>query len=161
MPPDEPGTPETPPAAAPGPDAPQPGPGAEAPAGPPPQTPASGRRALTNIARQLTEADLEHPGVQKLLLDLLDRADDDCGVLRAYVDLFHSKDKEAAVLTANLIADRRLEMFSSGGLALGGIVAGLAAYFWGKKEPDVLTGAIALVVGLAILLMSVVARMRQ
>jgi hypothetical protein len=140
--------------------APQLGQGAAAPpAGPPPQTPAIGRLALRNIARQLTDADLGTPGVQKLLVDLLDRADEENSSLRNYVDLFHAKDKEAAILAADLRTNRTLEIYFAAGLAFGGIIAGLAGYFWGKKEPDNIIGAIALILGVGMIVASIFARL--
>jgi hypothetical protein len=140
--------------------APQVGQGAAAPpAGPPPQTPATGRLALRNITRQLTEADLGTPGVQKLLVDLLERSDEENISLRNYMDLFHAKDKEAAILAADLRTNRALEIFFAAGLAFGGIIAGLAGYFWAKKEPDHIAGTIALVVGVGMLVASIFARL--
>src|SRR2546430_14984226 len=62
-------------------------------------TPPSGRRqAFRDLRRELTPDDLKNPGVHKMLLDQLDRADADCERLGGYVERFHEADKRAAVL---------------------------------------------------------------
>ena len=42
--------------------------------------------------------DLKSPGVQKMLLDELERADAECEGLQSYASRFHDADKRAAVL---------------------------------------------------------------
>src|SRR6266478_2139713 len=61
--------------------------------------PSSGRRqAFKYIRRQLTEADLASSGVQKMLLEELQLAEDRCDTLESYIERFHEADKRSAVL---------------------------------------------------------------
>lgn len=113
-----------------------------------PQISPSGRRqALRDLRRELTDEDLSHPGVQKLILDELERADAECDTLSIYVDRFHEADKRAAVLDEKLRTQTALDVFFGVGVGLGGAIMGLAPQFW-QHQPN---GALALVVGLCLI----------
>jgi hypothetical protein len=61
--------------------------------------PSSGTRAaFREIGRQLSEADLASRGVQKLILEELERAEAQCGALQGYVDRYYEAHERAAVL---------------------------------------------------------------
>ena len=85
-------------------------------------------------------------------MDLLDRADEENLSLRGYVDRYHEKDKEAAVLTEKLNRDRAVDIFFGTGVGLGGVIAALGPYLWEKIKTDTIPGTIALIVGLALIL---------
>jgi len=125
---------------------------------PPPDSavPASGRRAaFRDVRRQLTDEELKSPGVQKLILDMLQEADDEREGLRSYVDRFHDADKTAAVLREEVRTHTAIEVFFGVGVGLGGAIIGLAPFLWSAKpEYGVITG----IVGLGLMVGSTIGR---
>ena len=118
-------------------------------------TPATGRRqALRDLRRQLTDEELASPGVQKLLLDDLQRADSECDLLSGYVARFHDADKRAAVLEERLRTQTALEVAFGVGVGLGGAMMGLAPGLWTTPP----YGTLAFTVGLLLMLGAIVAR---
>lgn len=115
---------------------------------PPPDSavPASGRRAaFRDVRRQLTDEELKSSGVQKLLLDMLQDADDEREMLRSYVSLFHDADKTAAVLSEHVKTQTSVEVFFGVGVGLGGAIIGLAPFLWAfKPEYGIITGLVGL-----------------
>jgi len=107
------------------------------------------REAFKNIRRQLQEEELTSPGVQKLILEQLEIADERCELLEAYVDRFHAADKRAAVLQEQLRTQTALEVFFGVGVGMGCAIIGLAPLFWDttSKGPIVLAVGILLVLG--------------
>ena len=104
----------------------------------------SGRRqAFKDIRRQLTEADLSTPGVQKMLLEDLQLAEDKCDILEGYVERFHEADKRAAVLEEKLITQNALEILFAVGLGVGCGIIGVTPLFWDATSK----GPIALAIG--------------
>jgi hypothetical protein len=118
-------------------------------------TPSTGRRqALRDLRRELSNEDLASPGVQKMLLDELGRADDDCDVLRGYVTRFHDADKRAAVLEEKLRTQTALEVACGVGIGLGGAIMGLAPSFWNSQP----LGYLTLLVGFLFIVGAAIAR---
>ena len=113
------------------------------------------RQAFQNLRRQLTEPELANSGVQKLLLDQLDRADSECERLTGYVERFHDADKRSAVLEEILRTQTGFDIIIGAGIAAGSAIMGLSSSFWDKTEK----GPICLAVGAFLLTGSVVARL--
>ncbi len=94
-------------------------------------TPTTGRRlAFSNLGRQLGVEDLASPGVQKLLLELLDRADADCEELSIYRDRFHIADKEVARLEEHVKTHTALGVAYGVGVGFGCGLIGIAPNLW-------------------------------
>lgn len=120
------------------------------------EVPPVGRRlALRDVRRQLTDEELLSPGVQKLLLDMLEDAETERDEMKNYVKLFHDADKKSCILSERLNVDRSIEVFFGVGVGLGGAIIGLAPFFWGSS---VTHGIIALVIGVILILGSSVGR---
>jgi hypothetical protein len=113
------------------------------------------RQAFSNIRRQLSETDLASPGVQKMLLEELDRAESQCEVAEGFRERFHTADKEAAILREKLKTANTVEVFFGLGVAIGSAMIGLAPYFWDKRAE----GMILLTVGAIMCIGSSIARM--
>jgi hypothetical protein len=130
-----------------------------APSTPEPTSATSGRRpALGNLRREVLDAELSHPGVQKLLLDRLDSAEAECGELREFVEKFHLADKDAAVLRAQLRTGTAFEILCAGGFGCGGILIGIG--------PSLLTSSptsakIIIAIGVVFVIASTLARLLQ
>ena len=121
----------------------------------PPATPASGRRqAFRDIRRQLTDEDLASSGVQRLILDELERTEERCETLQTYVERFHEADKRAAILEVSARGEKAIEILFGVGIGLGGTIIGLASSVWQEGH----RGGVVLAVGVVLVLGAVVAR---
>jgi hypothetical protein len=108
--------------------------------------PSSGRRqAFKEIRRELAENDLASTGVQKMLLEELQLAEDKCEVLESYVDRFHEADKKAAILSEKLVAQKAFDVLFNVSFGVGCAIIGLAPFFWDMKGS---AGPLSLVVGI-------------
>lgn len=120
------------------------------------EVPARGQRdALSNVRRPLEEDELSESGAQKLLLDALDRADEQLAELEKYRPRYYEADKRAAVLEERLKFSNALEVVFGVGVGLGGAIVGTVPYLWNL---DSLAGVIALVIGIGLVIGAAVAR---
>jgi hypothetical protein len=121
--------------------------------------PASGRRrAFKEIRRELAEADLASPGVQKMLLEELQLAEDRCELLETYMERFHDADKTAAILREKLQAQKGFELLFNVSFGIGCAIIGLAPFFWEMKES---AGRLSLLVGGVLVIGAIVASVRR
>lgn len=117
----------------------------------------TGRRlSLSKVRRQLTDEELSSPGIQKLLLDILEEAENERDNLKNYVSSYYEADKKAAVLGEKLVKDKKIDVFFGVGVGLGGAILGLIP-FLGKDEP--LYGLICGIIGLALIIGSSIGRL--
>ncbi len=114
-----------------------------------------GRQAFQNLRRQLTETELGNSGVQKLLLDQLDRADNECESLTGYVERFHEADKRAAILEEKLKTQNAFDIIIGAGLTIGSLLIGLAPWLSDKTAKI----AVCMIVGSLLVIGAVVARL--
>lgn len=135
-----------------------------APVAPPPAAPlvapATGRRAaFRDLKRQLADADLANPGLQKIILDELICAEEERDDLRLELKQsalnYHAADKQVGVLSEKLKSNKVNEIMFGVGLSVGGTVMGLTPFFWEIKP---LYGVIALGLGLALTIGATIAR---
>ena len=113
--------------------------GEEAPLG-------KGRQPLHGLSRQLSPEDLRQTGTQKMILDLLDRLQDE-NELKEFKEKFHERDKEVAVLRERLKKSTAQDIVIGAMLAGGSLVLGYLPSLLlptGLPSP---TGWIALVIG--------------
>jgi hypothetical protein len=112
------------------------------------------RQSFRNIARSLSAEELCHPGVVKLTIENLDRAEEECEDLRSYMDKFHAADVERNILREQLKAIRALEVAFAVLIGLGCAVIGVTPSFWDATE----RGPIALGLGIAMVCGGIVVR---
>jgi hypothetical protein len=131
------------------PEADAPGPATAPPATPPTVAPTGKRQAFRDIRRQLQETELANPGVQRLLLEDLERAEGQCDILQGYVTRYHEADKRSAILEEKLRTQTAIEIFFGVGLGVGCMMLGLVPSIWDAtfKGPVFLITGIMLVVG--------------
>ena len=115
----------------------------------------SRRVSLGSVRRPLTDEELKSPAVQKILLDILEDAEQSRDEYKSYVDAFHGADKRAAVLGEKLNLDRSVEITFGVFTGLGGVILGFAPYVWGK---DKLMGIFAIMIGFCLIIGASVAR---
>ncbi len=112
------------------------------------------RQALRQISRELKEGDLANPGVQKLLIELLETAENKCEILEGFVARYHAADKSVAVLQEKLRTQTAIDVLFGSGLGIGSAIIGLAPYFWDQS----VRGPIALGVGVLLIFGSTAAK---
>jgi hypothetical protein len=120
--------------------------------------PSSGtRQSFRNIARQLNTEEMCHPGVVKLIIENLDRAEEECEQLRSYQEKFHAADVERNILREQLKTSRALDVAFAVMIGLGCAVIGLTPTFWDASD----RGPLALALGLAMVVAGVGVRIAK
>lgn len=107
-----------------------------------------GRQSFRQVRRELTEEELSSPAAQRLILDELDRLEDENTELQKIRNKFHEIDKRASVLDEKLKRHTALDIFSSAALAAGSLALGYAPKVW---DADNATGPIFLVIGIVMI----------
>lgn len=85
-----------------------------------------GRRSFSRARRELTEDELSHGAVQKIMLDELDRLDAENGDLKKIVDQYYAADKQVAVLTEKQKKSNSSEIIYGGLMTVGSAALGYA-----------------------------------
>ena len=109
-----------------------------------PEEASKARRALSSLKRELSDDDLSSPGVQKLLLDYLERAEEENAKLKVFQEKYHQADKRNDVLEQKLKTNTAVEIVSTGCLAIGAAAIVYAPVVWATQP----TGYIALSFGI-------------
>lgn len=107
-------------------------------------------RAFSRLKRELSDDELSSPGVHKLLLDYLARAEDEINALKSFRDRFHEADKKNGVLEEKLKIDIAVEMISTGTIAVGAAALVYAPELWAHQPGGwiaVSFGAVLTIVG--------------
>jgi len=112
------------------------------------------RRALSRLKRELTDEELSSPGVQKLLLDSFERAEEENAALEPFRDKYYESDKQKCILGEKLKTHVGLELVSTGCVAVGAAALVYAPIAW-AHQPD---GEIALGFGIVMTIVGVVAK---
>ena len=112
------------------------------------------RRALASLRRELSDKELLSPAVQKLLLDEIDRLEEDNTELGGYRSRFHEADKKAAVLQQKQTISIAQEIISLSCITVGGAALGYAPSVWSSQP----TGGIALAFGVVLVMGGIIAK---
>lgn len=112
------------------------------------------RKALTSLRRELSDKELLSPAVQKLLLDEIDRLEEDNTELAGYRSRFHDADKKAAILQQKQTTSIAHEIISLSCITVGGAAIGYAPSVWASQP----TGGVALAFGVVLVLGGIVAK---
>jgi hypothetical protein len=109
-------------------------------------------RAFSRLKRELSDDELNSPGVQKLLLDYLAQADEEITTLKSFRDRFYETDKKNGILQEKLTANDAAEVVSTGSIAVGAAALGYAPSLWTSQPTGWLAltfGAVLTVVGIS------------
>lgn len=112
------------------------------------------RRALTTARRELSDKELLSPVIPKMLLDEIDRLEEDKTELAGFRNRFYDADKKVAVLEQKQKIDIAQEIVSLTCLTIGGAALGYAPSVWASQP----TGAIALGFGIVLVLGGIIAK---
>lgn len=112
-----------------------------------------GRRAFSNLRRELSDEELSSPAVQRLLLDDIDRLEKDNGSLSDYQTSYYEADKKVAVLNEKLKTNIAQEVTFGVCLTIGAALIGFAPSLWLPDKPhgwvSVALGVILIIGGIA------------
>ena len=110
------------------------------------------RKALSRISRTLTDVEICQSGVQKMIVQDLERIEEENKELRGFRDKYYESARTVAVFEAERKRTIAWEVLSSGCLALGSVAVGFTPSMWSSQPAgwEVLTfGAILILVGIA------------
>jgi hypothetical protein len=128
--------------------------GSTPPTGAEPTKLKSRRKALSTLRRELSDKELLSPAVQKLLLDEIDRLEDDNTELAGYRSRFHEADKKSAILEQKHRVSISQEVISMSCITVGGAALGYAPSIWSVQP----TGSLSLAFGVVLVLGGIVAK---
>lgn len=110
------------------------------------------RKALSNLKRELTDEELGSTGVQKLLIDEVEKTSEENSELRGFREKFHEIDKKCEVLAAKQKTAISIEIISMACLAVGAAALGFAPSLWPHQPAgwiSIAFGAVLLILGAA------------
>ncbi|WP_339069612.1 hypothetical protein WIN67_17615 [Pseudomonas idahonensis] len=99
---------------------------------------ANEKRALSRIERILSDDEMSHSGVQKMILDRLDVAEDKVVVLERVRDEFYDVKRELAVAKATIERVASLDTMQSTMLGVGCLILGYIPTAWGNVSLTIL-----------------------
>jgi len=91
---------------------------------------ATGRSLFRSLTRELSDSDMNNPGVQKMLLADNERLENDNANLKGYIERYHEADKRSAILEEKVRTNKSIDVICGAGMAIGGVIIGLSAKFW-------------------------------
>jgi len=112
------------------------------------------RRALISARRELNDKELLSPAIPKMLLDEIDRLEEEKTELAGFRSRFYDADKKVAVLEQRQRISLAQEIVSLTCLTVGGAALGYAPSVWSSQP----TGAIALGFGIVLVLGGIIAK---
>jgi len=118
------------------------------------ETPKS-HRAFSRLKRELSDEDLNSPGVQKLLLEYLAQAEEEIASLKSFRDKYYEADKRNGALEEKHKVYVAAEVLSTGTIAVGA-----AAFVYGAAIPTTNqpTAALATAFGAVLTLVGILAK---
>jgi hypothetical protein len=115
----------------------------------------SRRRSFKNLRREMVDEELSSPAVQRMLIDDIERLEDECEELRVCQQKFHDSDKRCGVLEEKFRSKISLEIMHVTCFLISGSVIGYAASNW-TSQP---VATLALILGGILAIAGVVAKM--
>jgi hypothetical protein len=112
------------------------------------------RKALARLKRELSDEELATPGVQKMLVEELERVEEENIDLRAFREKFHEAERRVAVMDEKLKGQMSIEIISTGCIAVGAAALVYVPEAW-KTQPS---GWICLVFGAVLTLVGIGAK---
>jgi hypothetical protein len=112
------------------------------------------RRSFGNVRRELNEDELDTSGVQKMLLDELDRLESAELDLKSTSEKYHEANTKLAVATEKLKTHNAFDIMSTGTVAVGSLLFG-AAFNW---QNDTTLFWILSVLGIFLVIVGVIAK---
>ncbi len=107
-------------------------------------------KPYSKLKREISEDDLKHPAVQRLLLNEIDSLESKNDALNKFKVSFYQIDKDNAILKEKLKTHSAIEILYGFSLTIGSALLGLSSLIWdsGKGWTLILIGGILLIGGL-------------
>lgn len=121
---------------------------------PVPQQAPKSRKTLSQLKRELSPEELSSSGVQKMLIENLERLDDENTEFRAFRNKFEDADKQLAVLQAKQKVRIGAEIITGACLAIGAAALGYAPSVWSSQP----TGWIFICFGGILTILGIIAK---
>jgi hypothetical protein len=112
------------------------------------------RQAYSKLRRELNEEELQNPAVQRVLVNELDRLEDEAAELRQFRKDFYVCDKEKAVLEGAHKQKIAVQIVKDVCFVTGGSLVGIGPTLWSTQP----YGLIVLLIGFALIICGVVCR---
>lgn len=109
---------------------------------------------FSRVKLELSDEELYSPGVPKLLLDNLTRAEAEVAALASIREKYHDSDKRNGVLEEKLKTHRAIEATSTASLVVGAASLGFAPKVWNAQP----AGWIALAFGVVLIVIGIWAK---
>lgn len=116
-----------------------------------------GRQSLARVRRELDEAELASPAVQRLLVDEIERLERACIEAEGYRDRFHGADKLVAVQEERLKRSLGADIVFGASLSIGSGALAYAPTLWNHQP----SGWIVLIMGGVLLIGGIAFRVVQ
>ena len=113
-----------------------------------------GRRSFSRARREMNEEEETQSGVQKMMLDEVDRLENENGALKSFVGRYHDADKKSAVLEEKLTKHHSSEIVYSALMTVGAAAIGYSASAGADGSPDF----VILVFGLVLVIAGIVSK---
>jgi hypothetical protein len=114
----------------------------------------TGRRSLSKLRRELSEEELASSGVQKVLLDEIDRLETDNSKMISLQEDYQKISIDLARLKEKYKNNSSMDIIHIACISLGGISAGYAPSVWNSQP----TGWIALIIGVILISVGISAK---
>jgi hypothetical protein len=115
------------------------------------------RRSLSRIKRELSDEELSTSGVQKMLIDEVERLDDENRALQRYRDRYYVTETQAAVLKEKLQSNTAIEVIINAAFAVGAAALGYVPAVWSTQP----TGWITLIFGGCLIAAGILAKVAR
>ena len=112
------------------------------------------RRSLSKVRRELSEEEFNSPAALRMLIDEVERLDEECADLIDYRERFYSAERRGAILEEKLKARIASDIIFGTCLAVGAAAIGYAPATW-TQQP---TGWIFLILGGLLIIGGTIAR---
>lgn len=116
-----------------------------------------GRQVLAKVRRELSEEEFTSPAAQRLLVDELERLEREAAELRDFRRSYYVERERRVVLEERARKTLVGEVIFGTALSLAGASLGYAPVAWDQQP----TGLLALIFGLVLLVMGIIARVIQ
>ncbi|MCK7462459.1 hypothetical protein L8O44_00795 [Enterobacter roggenkampii] len=103
-----------------------------------PEPPASKSKSYTPLKRTLSEKELLSIGSVSLMIENIERMEDEISSLKSFRDKFHETDKKEAILKEKLSAYKFAEIAYNLSISIGALLVGVAIKLWNQDFYGVL-----------------------
>lgn len=110
------------------------------------------RRALSKVPRELALDEWSQPAVQKLMMDEVERLEDELCELQAFRDKYYTEARMRAVADEKVKSSTAFDVLVATALTAGGALLGASPSIWGLSAAARPYAVVAMLVGVLLLI---------